>query len=632
MSVNSCLLFAILAVGLVSTIEIPGSFGHGLGSETMDPVTVGDKQVTLEVSSTTDYDTEIRQITIDLSETATRDLIKETTFSVELIKGDEILLVNNFERDDGVLIMNLVPSEDEDVQVINQETFASFFGLAADQFNVKGKVFESGGLYEFNIKILTIDSYSNILTEPIEYDLGISIPETTYYAIYDEGFGKQQIGIITYYDQILDFEYGQTSIKFMFPFEWSNDAIEQSSVVHQEILIPKTFGDFLVSDFTVYLNEILLSETVINIDDFSKDERIIHVVISQTELMDLFENEKITGDKIVLEIKPNSNVLMGLTENSQFKIMLDWEPHKIKSGENIMLKFDILDVFLKDRPISVSYDLDVIHDNVMIFSENGISTGVKDTQNRVEFLVPENVAGPITVKFSNLDNSELAHLELPIIIDGESGITLQETASEPTISLSTDEESYQVGDTIYVTGNVGNYVGNDWVRSEFIAPNGNIAKVEQITPNSDGDFSTSFKISLKTNGIYKIKASFGSAETSTSILVGSAERALVPLASVNEKMEITMDFSNKSNDSQPFAFIIQIKDENNTTISLSNITGVLGVGQTLDQVLSYTPTEPGTYTIEKFLWSDLSNPTALIDEKEMFTFIASDFGITISEP
>jgi len=630
--VNSYLLFGILVIGLISAIEIPDSFGHGLGSETMDPVTVGDKQVTLEVGSTTDYDTEIRQITIDLSETSTRELIKETTFNVELIKGDEVLLVNNFERDDGVLIMNLVPSEDEDVQVINQETLASFFGLAADQFNVKGKVFESGGLYEFNIKILTIDNYSNVLPDPIEYYLGISIPETTYYEINDDGFGKQQIGIITYYDQILDFEYNQSSIKFMFPFDWSNDAIEQSSVVHQEILIPKTFGDFLVSDFTVYLNEILLSETVINIDDFSKDERIIHVVISQAELMDLFENEKITGDKIVLEIKPNSNVLMGLTENSQFKIMLDWEPHKIKSGENIMLKFDILDVFLKDRPISVSYDLNVIHDNVMIFSENGISTGVKDTQNRVEFLVPENVAGPITVKFSNLDNSELAHLELPIIIDGEGGITLQETASEPTISLSTDEESYQVGDTIYVTGNVGNYVGNDWVRSEFIAPNGNIAKVEQITPNSDGDFSTSFKISLKTNGIYKIKASFSSAETSTSILVGSAERALIPLALVNEKMEMTLDFANKSNNSQPFAFIVQIKDENNTTISLSNITGVLGAGQTLDQVLSYTPTEPGTYTIEKFLWSDLSNPTALIDEKEMFTFIASDFGITISEP
>ena len=134
-------------------------------------------------------------------------------------------------------------------------------------------------------------------------------------------------------------------------------------------------------------------------------------------IRDRFENEKIVGDKIVLEIKPSSNVLMGLTENSQFKIMLDWEPHKIKSGKNIMLSFDILDVFLKDRPISVSYDLDVIHDNVVIFSENGVSTGVKDAQNGVEFLVPENVSGPITVKFSNLDKSELANLELPVIVE-----------------------------------------------------------------------------------------------------------------------------------------------------------------------------------------------------------------------
>ena len=84
-SVNPYFLLGILVVGLVFSIEMPGSFGHGLGSEIMDPVTVGDKQVTLEVGSTTDYDTDIRQITIDLSETITRDLINETTFNVELI-------------------------------------------------------------------------------------------------------------------------------------------------------------------------------------------------------------------------------------------------------------------------------------------------------------------------------------------------------------------------------------------------------------------------------------------------------------------------------------------------------------------------------------------------------------------
>ena len=419
-------IFGVLLVSSILMIQFQDAFGHGLGSEIMDPVTVGDKQVTLEVGSTTDYDTQIRQITIDLSESITRSLINETTFSVELIKGGEILFVNNFERDDGVLIMNLVPSEDEEVQVINQETFASFFGLASDQFNVKGKVFESGGLYEFNIKILTIDSYSNVLAEPIEYYLGISIPETTYYEINDDGFGEQQVGIITYYDQISDFEYDQTSIKFTFPFEWSNDAIEQSSVVHQEVLIPKTFGDFLVSSFTVHLNEIPLSETVINIDDFSKDERIIHIVINQEELKNLFESEEIVGNEIVLEVKPSSNdlPLMGLTENSQFKVMLDWEPRKIIVGENIIFRFDILDVFLKDRPVSVSYELNVIHDGVVLFRENGVSTGSKDVQNQVEFMISEGISGKIIVKFENLGGSELAGLELPIVINGSNDIMI----------------------------------------------------------------------------------------------------------------------------------------------------------------------------------------------------------------
>jgi hypothetical protein len=180
----------------------------------------------------------------------------------------------------------------------------------------------------------------------------------------------------------------------------------------------------LVSDFTVYLNEILLSDTVINIDDFSKDERIIHLVISQAELMDLFENEEIVGNEIVLEVKPSSNVLSGLTENSQFKVMLDWEPRKIIAGENVMLRFDILDVFLKDRPISVSYELNIIHDEVVLFRENGVSTGSKDVQNQVEFMIPEGISGKTMIKFKNLGGNELANLELPIVINGSNDIVI----------------------------------------------------------------------------------------------------------------------------------------------------------------------------------------------------------------
>ena len=102
----------------------------------------------------------------------------------------------------------------------------------------------------------------------------------------------------------------------------------------------------------------------------------------------------------------------------------------------------------------------------------------------------------------------------------------------------------------------------------------------------------------------------------------AAER-IAATASVNEKIEISMDFTNDTDVQQPFALIVQIKDSNNTTISLSHVTGMLGAGQTLDQILSYTPTEAGTYTVEKFLWDNFADPTALTDEKETFTLTVS---------
>ncbi|MDC0171860.1 hypothetical protein OAK02_03455 [Candidatus Nitrosopelagicus sp.] len=113
-------------------------------------------------------------------------------------------------------------------------------------------------------------------------------------------------------------------------------------------------------------------------------------------------------------------------------------------------------------------------------------------------------------------------------------------------------------------------------------------------------------------------ARIAAAEAAAAAAEAASQQAISEL-SVNEKIEITMDFTNDSDVQQSFALIVQIKDSNNTTISLSHVTGMLGAGQTLDQVLSYTPSESGSYTVEKFLWNDFSNPTALTDEKESFT-------------
>ena len=412
--------FSVVFLALSLVCNIPISFGHGLGTETMPPVMIGGTEATLEVASTTSLDTGIRQITITLFKTEFGGMINDVSFEVELIKNEKILFKNNFERDDGILIMNLVPSEDSEVQIFNQETFASFFGLTSDQFNLQGKVFEDGGLYKFNVKILTINSYDNVLSEPVKYDLGISIPETTYYEINDRNFGVQELSVITYFDQISEFSYDQETrqIEFSFPFQWDQKTIDQTSVIHEEVQIPKSFGDLLVSKFDVTLNEIDLPESAINIDDFTGGKRIVHVVVSQNELQEIFSSNQFNADNIVLKFQPseNSTPLSGVTENGQFKINLWWE-NEMRSNSDAKLGYDILDTFLMDSPISVPYELKLFYNEKELLKKTGISTGSKTQSDGFEFFIPSDVSGILVAKFENLDGNKLAHLEFPLLVD-----------------------------------------------------------------------------------------------------------------------------------------------------------------------------------------------------------------------
>ncbi|MCS5612571.1 MAG: cupredoxin domain-containing protein [Candidatus Poribacteria bacterium] len=77
------------------------------------------------------------------------------------------------------------------------------------------------------------------------------------------------------------------------------------------------------------------------------------------------------------------------------------------------------------------------------------------------------------------------------------------------------------------------------------------------------------------------------------------------------EIQIQTDIVNQQDDSQLFAYIVQIRDESGTPISISTITGSLAQGQTLTQTISWTPSEPGVYVAEIFLWDDLNNPDPL---------------------
>ncbi len=80
---------------------------------------------------------------------------------------------------------------------------------------------------------------------------------------------------------------------------------------------------------------------------------------------------------------------------------------------------------------------------------------------------------------------------------------------------------------------------------------------------------------------------------------------------VGKQIQITTDVANGQNRAQPFAYLVQIQNQDGVVYSLSWITGTLDAGQSLSPSQSWTPTAPGAYTAQVFVWASVSNPDAL---------------------
>jgi len=256
---------------LISSIS--ESYGHGLGYEIMPPEMLGSKLVSLEITSDTWPDEYTKEITFSLFETETGVNVENVTYFVMLTKQNEVLFDTTGQRDDGTFMLKLHTTESDQITI--EEAGSDFFGSIFDGgeiVNVSGNAFSSGGLYEFKVIVTTGDDYSNVLSPPLDYDVGISFLDKTSYNINDINFGQQELGIITYYDLINDdfvYDSNKKMITYSMPFDWSEKNILVTSTMHQEIIIPKTFGDLMVESFSADVNGFQMEESVLTIDDFS---------------------------------------------------------------------------------------------------------------------------------------------------------------------------------------------------------------------------------------------------------------------------------------------------------------------------------------------------------------------------
>ena len=80
---------------------------------------------------------------------------------------------------------------------------------------------------------------------------------------------------------------------------------------------------------------------------------------------------------------------------------------------------------------------------------------------------------------------------------------------------------------------------------------------------------------------------------------------------VGKQVQITTDVTNGQDRTQPFAYLVQIQNQDGVVVSLSWISGSLNPGQSLNPSQSWIPMSPGTYTAQIFVWAGINNPDAL---------------------
>lgn len=139
----------------------------------------------------------------------------------------------------------------------------------------------------------------------------------------------------------------------------------------------------------------------------------------------------------------------------------------------------------------------------------------------------------------------MAIFALSLLSYGISGAAY--AAVEP-LSVTTNKEFYGEGNTITISGFVKSFDTSDPQKSmdvsiQIFAPNGNLATIAQVTPSSDGNYSTTFKAGgmINAEGDYTVKAKWGAQSNQTTFKYGGSSDAPIVEEEVPEPTQTAID-------------------------------------------------------------------------------------------
>ena len=337
---------------------------------------------------------------------------------------------NYFFASDGVLPIKVNPTQEGEITIHGEQDslLGAWHGTESNPIMISGPIFNSGGLYNFEIEVRTIDEPTNIIENSGVYNANLSIADSTEFLQKDAENQDVQFKIKSYFDNISNFEYDPIAqqVTFEMPFDWSEKQMSHIPVVHEEVHFPKNFAEFLSPSYTGKANGIDLFKASVTIDDYTEDdERIVHFVLLQDHLRFIKNQLQKSGeplpDTITFTLSRSETIgfpLTAFTKSEDFQVNLSWDPIEIAPGQNTNFVFTIRDGKTGEPLRNSDYTFVIIQNGKEIHRTTGTAQ-VGGEFERYEFA--EDQTGPTIIRFDNIRNTG-QETDFGIVVAPEFGV------------------------------------------------------------------------------------------------------------------------------------------------------------------------------------------------------------------
>ena len=457
LSLKKLLIFSIIFCLLFPASSV---YGHGLGIDTISSISIQEKQFSVSIEMPMYFENDQEQITITATDNETDENVKNVTYLIGIFYKDEMILRNYFFAENGILPIVVTPTDDGSIEIIGQQDslLGAWYGTESNPVEITGPLFNSGGLYTFEIEVRTIDEPTNIIENSGVYNADLTIVESVSFPQKDQNNKDVEFSTKSYFDSVSNFYYNfeAKEVTFEMPFDWSESQMSHVSVVHVETHFPKDFAEFLSPSYSGYANGIKLFKSSVTVDDYTyDDERTVHFVLLQDHLRflknEMRASEEPLPDNIVFKLSASEETkfpLIAYTASEDFKINLAWDPMNIEAGVPTNFVFTIRDSYT-DSPMRLSdYTFVIIQKNEEIHRISGNAEVGGDFE---KFTFSKDQTGPTVIKFENIRNTGQETEFALVVVDKTVG---EKKVVEETV-VATQESTEEGGGCLIATATYG---------------------------------------------------------------------------------------------------------------------------------------------------------------------------------